>query len=198
MLLRISNSIARWLQNAGAIAEDEAPVYAHSAYCFFFTLIPLVLVSVIGLVLGMFREGILMIAPFYLLRKFSGGFHLKSSVICFLSSICLLTTLLLCVDILLRTEQYTLFTVCFAASAIIVFIFSPIDSAQRALSQREQSVFKRVARILVALISTGYLLLMLFGRYATAVPIGMGLIIAALLQCPCLLRMTVEKSLKSN
>lgn len=135
MLLRISNSVARWLQRAGAIAEDESPIYAHSVYCFFFTLIPLVMVSVIGMALGIFRKGILMIIPFYLLCKFSSGFHLKSPVVCFLSSICLLITPLLCVDIILRTEQYTLFTVCFAASVIIVFIFSPIDSAQRVLSR---------------------------------------------------------------
>lgn len=188
MLVRISNSVSRWLHHSGAIADDEVPIYAHALYCFIFTVIPFVLVSAIGLVLGMFHEGILMIVPFYLLRRFSGGFHLKSSTVCFLSSTCLLAVLLLCVEIVLRTEQYALFSVCVAISTGIVFVFSPIDSAERLLSVRERKIFRRVARFLVAVIVGITMLLMHFGRYAIAVPVGMGLVITALLQIPCLFR----------
>lgn len=188
MLLRISASFARWLQRAGAIAEDEIPVYEHTVYCFFFTLIPLVLVSIIGLALGMFLEGLLMILPFFLLRKFSGGIHLSSSVVCFVSSTSLLTALLACVRIISDSEQYTPFSVFVLVSAIIVFVLSPIDSAQRRLSDRERKVFKRIARIFVSLISAVYALLMFLGFYGTAIPIGMGIVITALLQIPCFLK----------
>ena len=36
-------------------------------------------------------EGLLMILPFMLIRKFSGGFHLKSSTVCLVSSTLLLS-----------------------------------------------------------------------------------------------------------
>lgn len=91
MIEKVSRSIARWLVKTGAIVQEDSALYEYAAYSLIFNVVPMGLVAVIGGCIGMLSEGLLMIAPFIVLRKFSGGFHLKSSAICLISSITILS-----------------------------------------------------------------------------------------------------------
>jgi accessory gene regulator B len=182
MLLHLSNAFAQWLYHAGSITKEDLPVYEHAAYCLCFTLTPLVLVSVIGCLLGMFREGILMIIPFYLLRKFSGGIHLKSPVNCLISSTCLLVLSLLIIRAVLDSGHYFIFCIFVFLSIVLIFFLSPIDSEQKRLSVMERKVFRKGARSLLIFIGGIYFMLVCFNKPMFAIPIGMGMIITAALQ----------------
>lgn len=91
MIRKASIAISKWLLNTGAISEDDKELYEYAAYSFLFSLLPLCLVIIIGCAVNMVIEGILMVIPFMLIRKFSGGFHLNSSAVCFVSSTALLS-----------------------------------------------------------------------------------------------------------
>ena len=94
MITKMSSAIAKWLLHAGAISESDRELYEYAAYSFLFSLLPLCLIVILGCITGMVIEGLLMILPFMLIRKFSGGFHLKSPGICLLSSTLLLSAFL--------------------------------------------------------------------------------------------------------
>lgn len=86
MIARMSSIIVKWLLHAGAISENDRELYEYAAYSFLFSLLPLILIMLLGCASGMLLEGVLMIVPFILVRKFSGGFHLQSpGVLCFFS-----------------------------------------------------------------------------------------------------------------
>ena len=91
MITKMSSAIAKWLLHAGAISESDRELYEYAAYSFLFSLLPLCLIVILGCITGMVIEGLLMILPFMLIRKFSGGFHLKSPGICLVSSTLLLS-----------------------------------------------------------------------------------------------------------
>lgn len=185
MITRVSATITKWLLNSGAISENDRELYEYAAYSFLFSLLPLCLVVILGCITGMVIEGILMIFPFMLIRKFSGGFHLKSSTICLISSTLLLSFFLLLIKVVTTEARIVLFTCFVFASSIQIFLCSPIDNEARKLNEREFSVFKKVARTIAVMFLILYIVLLLFGQVQFATPVGAGIILTALLQVPC-------------
>lgn len=145
MIKRIAAVTAKWLLQAGAISASDVELYEYGIYSFLFTLCPLGLVLVISLFLNMVAEGILLIIPFILIRKFCGGFHFQSSVLCGIVSTAVLTVFLLGVRLVLSAEAHSWWALLLFLAAIQIAIFSPIDSEGRRLTQNEKKVFKKIA-----------------------------------------------------
>lgn len=185
MIVKASSKIAEWLLHAGAISESDRELYEYAAYSFLFSLLPLCLASVLGGLAGMLPEGILMILPFMLIRKFSGGFHLKSPGLCLLSSTLLLSAFLFATRLITLERRFSLFPLLVAAAAIQLFLCSPIENEARKLSRRERAAFGRIAKIMSAAILAVYLLLLFFFPLRFSVPVGAGIILVAMLQIPC-------------
>ena len=158
--------------------EDDKELYEYAAYSFLFSLLPLCLVIIIGCAVNMVIEGILMVIPFMLIRKFSGGFHLNSSAVCFVSSTALLSLFIFIVKFVTISAQIPLFTGGVVLAAIQIFLCSPIDNEARKLSEKETVTFRTVARV--------YVILTCVKQWRFSVPVGAGIIITALLQLPCL------------
>lgn len=185
MIAKVSSSIAEWLLRAGAITADDRELYEYAAYSFLFSLLPLCLVIVLGCVMGMVAEGVLMILPFMLIRKFSGGFHLKAPGACLISSTLLLCAFLLMIRFVASGQYLVPFSCLVAASALHVFLCSPIDNEARRLSEKEHTVFKRAARTMSVLFLFLYIVLLLLHQPRFSVSVGAGVILTALLQLPC-------------
>ena len=156
-----------------------------SSIQFLFSLLPLVLVMLLGCASGMLLEGVLMIVPFILVRKFSGGFHLQSPGVCFVSSLMLLSAFLFLIRLVSMKQSFILLSCLAVASTLQLFFCSPIDNEARKLNEKERAAFKKVARIMSLLFLAIYIALLSFGQSRFAVPIGTGLILTALLQVPC-------------
>ncbi len=185
MIGKMSSRIVKWLLRAGAISKNDRELYEYAAYSFLFSLLPLVMVMLLGCISRMLVEGLLMIVPFMFIRKFSGGFHLQSSGVCFVSSTLLLSAFLFLIRLVIEKQSFILLSCFVAAAAIQVFLCSPIDNEARRLSEKERVVFKKVARIMSVLFFAVYIALMTLGLSRFAVPVGAGIILTALLQVPC-------------
>ena len=200
MIDKISASVAKWLLEKGAISADAKPLYEYAFFCFLITALPVITVSIIGLVAGMFWEGLMLIAPFVFIRKFSGGYHLKSSNLCMVVSTFILAAFLFASKAVCVFSLYIPFAAIAAIAAVSLMVFSPIDSEERKLSEKENSAFKTVARIMTLAISALWIALMLFGLKTAAVSIGCGLILSAALQVPCIIKKLSgsKKQLETN
>lgn len=185
MISSISSRIVKWLLQAGAISENDRELYEYAAYSFLFSLLPLVLVIALGYISGMFLESVLLILPFMLIRKFSGGFHLQSSGVCFVSSTLLLLAFLFLIRLVSAKQCFGLFSFFVAVSAVQIFFCSPVDNEARRLSVKERLVFRKTARIMSASFFAVYIVLVLFKQTRFSVPLGAGIILTALLQVPC-------------
>ncbi len=177
--------MVKWLLDTGAISIENRALYEYGIYTFLFNLAPILLVIGIGICFGMVLESILMIIPFMLIRKFCGGFHLKSSVACFFSSTAVLALFLLGIRWTLRHDQLMIFGILTFLSAVSIIVFSPIDSKERRLTEKERIVFKKTAIAIAVIIALLSGLLALSGHLRSAVSMGNSLILAAALQIPC-------------
>ena len=99
MIAKIAAAVSEWLVAQGAVTDKDKKLFAYAVYSFLFGMMPIFIIVILGLFFNMVLEGLLLITPFMLLRKFSGGYHLKSSIVCTITSTSLLLISLLAVRI---------------------------------------------------------------------------------------------------
>ena len=128
-------------------------------------------------------ESVIIIIPFMLMRKFSGGYHAKSMWACFISS-----TVLLATFIYLSTYIYygKVSSIWMIISVLILWINSPIESENYKLEKEEKHFYKRVVigMSMVFLIIYGILGICGYGHFGVCVSIGVDM--TAILQIPCM------------
>lgn len=187
MIKALSVRLSTWLLRRGAIDNSEASLFEYAAYSLMFGLLPVAIVVVVGSLSGKLCEGLIMITPFMLIRKFSGGYHLSSPIVCFILSVLIISGAILVSDTLVSaTALFWLSCVVFAAY-IGIFSLSPIDSESRRLTEKEKTAFRKIARILASIAVAVYFLLLAVGQPHYAVPVAIGIVIVALLQVPCII-----------
>lgn len=186
MIRFISRAVAEWLLKHGAISVNEKELYEYGIYSFLFTLTPLFLVLMVSIPLNMAVEGVLLITPFILLRKFAGGFHFQTPLPCIIVSTVVLLGCLLEISVILEYGNFIIHTLLVYASIVPICILSPIDSENRQLSAKEKSAFHRIAIVLATINAALYSLLLILRTVEIAIPLGTGMILTALLQLPCL------------
>lgn len=187
MIHIVSEKISSWLEKEGLISSDYHILFAYAAYSLLFGMMPILIISILGIVFGMLKEGLLMIFPFMAIRKFSGGFHLKSTRHCIFFSIAILSTGLGIISAIRYTNQYTILTLLVVISVFIICIFSPLDNTARSLSPKEIKVFRIIARMFSVITLFVYLILQSIHLVTLATPIGVGILVTAILQLPCII-----------
>lgn len=183
----ILETIVRWLERESAISSKEVPLFAYGLYSFIWGLLPVYIITVIGIMFNMLREGFLLILPFMLIRKFSGGYHFDSARLCFVATVVLLSIALRLAKLIIYSNQISVLTFLVLLSVVCICICSPADNCARKLSRKEQKVFRLLARIIVVVALASYLWFVYKSSITIAAPLGIGIIIPALLQLPCIL-----------
>lgn len=186
MIKRLAVVTAKWLLQAGAISANDVELYEYGIYSFLFTMCPLGLVIIISFFLNMVAEGILLIIPFILVRKFCGGFHFQSPVLCGIVSTAVLTAFLLGIRLVIDKSAFGLWALVLLLSVVQIAVFSPIDSEGRRLTQNEKKAFKQIAIGLSTIIAIICAVLAACHQMWAAVSVGSGVILSAALQFPCL------------
>ena len=175
---KISMIIVSQLIKSGVICEEDREVYEYAAYSVMLQALPLVLTLIISVPLGKCMQGICFIFPFMVLRKYSGGLHLKSAVACTIISFCVLV-----IGVHLTGILYpgTVLNIMFGTAICTLVILSPIDSENRRLDDDEKVNCKKIVVILSALFSLIYCIMLLLNS-RLSVCIAEGVIMTALLQ----------------
>ena len=184
----ISNAIARWLWQEGIILDDEQEMFSYAAFCLLFGLLPVLIAIVLGIITGMVSESLLLILPFIILRKFSGGFHVQSAIVCLVLSALLIFAAIGLTRLIIDSNQTTALSILVLISLVSICVFSPIDSQSKKISPKEKIVFKWTARCLTSAVVLIFFILMLLNQKKTCIPIGVGVLITAALQWPCVIR----------
>ena len=160
----------------------ELELYEYAIFTFLLTFFPITLSFFIGTILGKPIESLFLIVPFVFLRKFSGGYHLSSPIKCFLTSTALLVISQLTVNTIISNHNYFVFAIVQVLAILTVYTLSPIDSEQRKLNDKEISLFRKIARIILLAIITLEILFFIFHKANLGISLGFGIILVAALQ----------------
>lgn len=193
MIKKLSDCLVKWLSKEGAIDETEKPLFSYAAYSLMFGIAPVIITILLGLLLDMLAEGFLMILPFMLIRKFSGGYHLGSAKVCCVLSTTVLLAAFMLIKMFFSFPDSSGLLILVLVATICIALLSPIDSNARKLSPKEIRVFKTIAQLLAVLFCVVYIVLVILDKKNLAIPIGVGLTVVAFLQLPCLLQRTINR-----
>lgn len=188
MINKLSACIVNWLQKEGSVAESETELYRYAVYSLMWGLLPFAIVAAWGILFDALWESVLLILPFMLIRKFSGGYHLSKPGICFAASSMLLGIAVWGIKTVDRTVAATELTIAVILAVICICIFSPVDSDARRLTAKEIRVFGNAARAIAIIMLIAYLILVALSRYEIAFSVGVGIILPAGLQLLALIR----------
>lgn len=185
MIRELSSRIAKWLEREGTISGKDNGLFSYAVYSLLFGLLPVFIVTILGLAFGMLWEGLLMIFPFMLIRKFSGGYHLNSPRLCISFSTALLAFSMRFIKLISCRRHLPLLTVFVALSVICLCAFSPVENSSRKLTKKEQKLFHKVACILAIVALVGYLVMCETIPIQYSASFGVGILLAAMLELPC-------------
>lgn len=120
-----------------------------------------------------------------IVRKYSGGYHAKKVWICHFFSVVILIG---CFILFSYIQIRFVFFIFETGAVISLSILSPIQSTDHTLDQSEKTKYKKVTAILAIGCEIFEIILAIFGKEYIAKTIGTGIMVVALLQWPCILK----------
>ena len=196
MIRELSSKIAKWLEQEGVISQEDKELFSYAIYSLLFGLLPIFIVTLLGLVFRMLREGLLMITPFMLIRKFSGGYHLASPKLCVLLSSILIAIALLTVKSVQTAGKTDILSLVVLISVVSLCICSPIDNDTKKLAEKERKAFRKITQVLSMMLLAFYFVLRVTVPLNYTGSLGVGILLAASLQYPCIMgRLTIMQKM---
>lgn len=186
----LADRMVDWLIAQEAVAEEDRDLYGYAVECSLMTIVPLLLAILVGGIMRELSTGVILILPFMLLRKFSGGYHAKHMETCLFCSSGLLV---ICILIAAQITYSWQLCVGMLLGAVWLFLFSPIDSESRRLDHEEKKRYRYAAGILATAVCVISVLLKKCGAERFAVCMAMGLFLTVTLQIPCVLQRVFKK-----
>lgn len=182
--------VVDWMIHNHAIHKEDKGLYVFALDSAVMLVLPLLLGGAIGFLLGSLKHGIILVVPFMILRKFSGGYHAKKRWICTVLSSLLL---FLCIALSMKVQFGQTVIISTILAAISLAIFSPIDSENRLLDKKEKWIYKRM--VIYCLILFGFINIFLFilNAYTYMVALSTGIQLSALLQLPYMVKQLEKK-----
>lgn len=157
MFHKISERIIAYAIKNNNLDKDKAEEYIYGLEISLSVLASYLSVMIIGILMGMLWQSALFLFIFASVRRFAGGFHFNSQLVCFLSMcvICLLVLLF----IKHGTNNIIINSTAMAISSIVLLIFSPIPAVTKPLDKKEKIIYGRISRIMIIVIAVLYTVL---------------------------------------
>lgn len=174
----LSESIADFLLYQKIINTQEKEIYVYGIQLVISSVINLLICIIISLLLDEFVNGILFFILFSSLRRFTGGFHCKTFIMCNMvfSGI---VTLVLLINRLFGTVfgEPALFVVTILFCLTCILLFSPVYNKNKELTSIEIRKFKIIS-IVVYIIHLSFYLIAFFLNYKLNIIMIVDLVVA--------------------
>lgn len=187
---RILRALSGWLVQQDAIEPDDRELYVYAMYSLLVSVMPLAIFLVVSGVIGMVAEGLLIVIPFMVTRKFSGGYHARHAYTCMMISVGLLTSSFY---VVIHAECNWIVHLLVAISGLSVVVNSPIDSENKRLEEDEINQYRRTTCSLVIITIIFYSVLIALNQRHYAVCLAVSLVLTAILQLPCIIQSKKRK-----
>jgi accessory gene regulator B len=166
MMATITDGIVRFLIKQGSICENEKEIYHFGVEQLLLFIINIATTAFIGMLVDMLWQSILFMLGYIPLRKFAGGYHAKTPMHCYFMS----ATLTACAlwSIKLVKVSVLLMGATWLMSTMIIFLKGPTASINKALTDRERILFRKVMLIITRIDSFMIWIMIFFSCYTSA------------------------------
>lgn len=148
----INNIIKNIKRNDQTISEEQIEIIQYGLESLYLTFTKIVIILLLAIVLNIFKETLMMILFYNVVRFTAFGLHTKNSIACLISSLTLFiggTYLGIYLDINL-TVKIVLSVICI----ILVSIYAPADTEKRPLINKKKRTIYKILSIITSIIMT--------------------------------------------
>ena len=143
---KILGKISQWLADENVIEQKDKGLYEYALKSVLITICPFIAALVIGSLMGMIKEAVLLIIPFMIIRRFSGGYHTKNIWTCLILSCGLIAGFTYLSQYIDNKWIISFIT---AAASIELMVLGPVDSVNYRLTYDEKQYFKKILIVLI-------------------------------------------------
>lgn len=169
------------LLSKGSISEDERELYIYGFFMLLSQLMYFIVACIFGLLFQCFFDSILFYIAFQFIRRYAGGYHAKTETRCeILSTLSLLVSIAI-IKVIKTYDFQTLLLFVTIISAFCIFVFCPLDTPEKALTEKEFKYFRKISWIILLVITAVIVFSYFFKINTIFAPCCMSLILESLL-----------------
>lgn len=171
--------LSSFLTENQSISKEDEELYEYATKIVIHGIINIVSIISIGIIFGMIQECFCFFITFFILRKFTGGLHVKKYVFCLISSIVIIVCSLCSITFFEKSSYNIVFLILVITSVMMICTFSPLENQNKELSNKEKKVYKSIS-ILLSLLFLSIVFFFLFRHNMIFYSFGMGLIVVSI------------------
>lgn len=160
----LSNIMIEYLLKNNSINEDDRDVYEYCIISFLESFTYIIATFVLGVLIGKIFETIIFLICFLSLRKYAGGFHMKTSAGCMIISTSVYLVNMFGYEMLNKLSSYISLSAIMIIAALLIVICSPVLTKNRVLSDAEKKKCKLLSLIYTS-VMIALSILLFEGRY---------------------------------
>ncbi|MFI3173129.1 MAG: accessory gene regulator B family protein [Eubacteriales bacterium] len=151
MLEKQSEKIVNILIKNKRIEQEQKEIIKYGIHALLTVIVNTMLLVCIGMILNMFVEAIVLLIGFSCLRSYSGGYHCKTEIRCLIVSNSIFIIILAVCMLTPNDMKDIVGIMSMCVGAILLLRFAPVDTENKQLDDAEYSVYKKRARVLLAM-----------------------------------------------
>lgn len=177
--LFLNNSL-NFLKKYNNYSEEEIEKLLYGLEGLYLTITKLVVIAIVALILGIFKEVVIILALFNVIRYFGFGVHAGKSSDCLITS---LTLFVLLPYILLKIHlSKSIILILGIVDIIIYLIFAPADTIKRPFYNRKKRIIRKIITTLIGIL---YLVIsLIIDSYEVSIMLCIAMIIQSIVVCP--------------
>ena len=179
----VNSKVIKFFINNNIIKEEDKELYEYALSITVSALIHIITIVVLGITFGLVAESIIFYVCFIAIRKFAGGYHAKTAGRCYISSVVLSVLFLIVLKILINNINNVIIIAIFVITLFSVgciYIFAPLDTENNPLTNKEKSIYGKIARIIALFMFLLFLIFAFFNLHNIALPLSFGIFMSAL------------------
>lgn len=160
---------------------DKIEIYQYGFFVLYSNLIFFLLIAILGVIFKSFLSSIIFYFAFFLIRQFAGGYHASTETRCEILST---LSILACIVVIKLSKTYNVQTailIISAVSAVCIFVFCPLDTPEKPLSEKEYKYFRKVSWLILFVIVAAIIISYVFKFQIVTVPCCLSLILESIL-----------------
>lgn len=181
MISKLSAYLTGKLLSNGTIGDEDKELYIYGLFMLLSQLMFFIIACIFGLVLNCIFESIIFYIAFQFMRKFAGGYHAATETRCEILST---LSILACITVIRMSKVYdfqTVLLIISAISAVCIFVFCPLDTPEKPLSDKEFRYFRKVSWLILSVIVATVIVSYVFKFQMVLMPCCLSLILESIL-----------------
>jgi len=150
MLYGICSRVIQSAVEGGLISMEATEEYVYGLELTISAIISYVTVIAIGFMMHMPLEAAMFLIIYTTLRRYVGGFHFNSQLVCYLSNYFICPAVLLAVKYLGFNAVF--YSIIISLSSLLLWLSAPIPSANKPLDDKEKKIYRLVSRLMIAFV----------------------------------------------